>query len=194
MKYIFFFPFLFFCTQITNGFALVRPPGHHAMQSEFCGYCVFNNAAIAASHALNHGVKRWVWLYQCEYVCVCICACVRASVCGMYVWRHANVCMQAFLWRHACVCVCVHACVHACVCVCVCVCVACVCMCVCVWRHAPLCAGMNVYVHMCVCVCVCVCVCAANITSASANFACPESMTKLVAMILSVLNKFCRYL
>lgn len=87
MKYIFFFPFLFFCTQITNGFALVRPPGHHAMQSEFCGYCVFNNAAIAASHALNHGVKRWVWLYQCEYVCVCICACVRVHACVSVLWN-----------------------------------------------------------------------------------------------------------
>ncbi|KAK7495506.1 hypothetical protein BaRGS_00013204 [Batillaria attramentaria] len=44
--------------KMTNGFAMVRPPGHHAMQDEFCGYCTFNNAALAATHALNHGAER----------------------------------------------------------------------------------------------------------------------------------------
>ncbi|XP_076447342.1 protein deacetylase HDAC6-like [Babylonia areolata] len=44
--------------KVTNGFAMVRPPGHHAMHDEFCGYCVFNNAALAATHALNHGMER----------------------------------------------------------------------------------------------------------------------------------------
>ncbi|KAL8604359.1 hypothetical protein ACOMHN_028122 [Nucella lapillus] len=44
--------------KVTNGFAMVRPPGHHAMQEEFCGYCVFNNAALAASHALHSGLQR----------------------------------------------------------------------------------------------------------------------------------------
>lgn len=31
-----------------------RPPGHHAMKSEFCGYCFFNNVAIAAEYVLRH--------------------------------------------------------------------------------------------------------------------------------------------
>lgn len=45
--------------QIHNGFAVVRPPGHHAMMSEYCGYCFFNNVAIAAKYALgNHLVKK----------------------------------------------------------------------------------------------------------------------------------------
>lgn len=30
-----------------------RPPGHHAMKDEYCGYCFFNNIAVAAQHALE---------------------------------------------------------------------------------------------------------------------------------------------
>jgi acetoin utilization deacetylase AcuC-like enzyme len=33
-----------------NAYALVRPPGHHAGPSGGCGYCVFNNIAVAALH------------------------------------------------------------------------------------------------------------------------------------------------
>ncbi len=34
-------------------FALIRPPGHHAEPNRAMGYCLFNNAAIAASAALD---------------------------------------------------------------------------------------------------------------------------------------------
>jgi len=39
-------------------FALVRPPGHHAIPDRGMGFCLFNNVAIAALRALQSGVER----------------------------------------------------------------------------------------------------------------------------------------
>ena len=45
--------------EIDNGFALVRPPGHHAEKDRSMGFCLFNNIAVAANHAIQkHGLER----------------------------------------------------------------------------------------------------------------------------------------
>ena len=45
--------------EVDNAFAFVRPPGHHAERDAAAGFCVFNNIAIGAMHAiLKYSLKR----------------------------------------------------------------------------------------------------------------------------------------
>lgn len=45
--------------KIKQVFCAVRPPGHHAERHRAMGFCLFNNIAVGAYHALNrYGLKR----------------------------------------------------------------------------------------------------------------------------------------
>jgi acetoin utilization deacetylase AcuC-like enzyme len=45
--------------EVRNAYALLRPPGHHAMRNVAMGYCIFNNAVVAAHYARNvYGLDR----------------------------------------------------------------------------------------------------------------------------------------
>lgn len=47
--------------RVKNAFCLVRPPGHHATPDRGMGFCLFNNAALAARYAqVEHDAKRVV--------------------------------------------------------------------------------------------------------------------------------------
>lgn len=41
-----------------KGFAIIRPPGHHASAQKAMGFCLFNNIAVAARQAQTRGLKR----------------------------------------------------------------------------------------------------------------------------------------
>lgn len=43
---------------VHRGISLSRPPGHHATPTRGMGFCLLNNVAIAAAHALAQGVPR----------------------------------------------------------------------------------------------------------------------------------------
>lgn len=48
-----------FASRAQNVFIASRPPGHHAEKETAMGFCLFNNAAIAARHAQRaHGAER----------------------------------------------------------------------------------------------------------------------------------------
>jgi len=45
-------------------FSLGRPPGHHAIADDAMGFCFFNNAGIAAQHALDSGDAERVAIFD----------------------------------------------------------------------------------------------------------------------------------
>lgn len=44
--------------QAKNGFALVRPPGHHAEENYAMGFCLFNHIAVTARYLQTKGIQK----------------------------------------------------------------------------------------------------------------------------------------
>ena len=45
--------------EVENAFCNIRPPGHHAEHDRAMGFCLFNNIAVGAAHAMEaHGLER----------------------------------------------------------------------------------------------------------------------------------------
>ena len=51
----------------TSGFALVRPPGHHAYASYGSGFCLFNNIAIAVQKLVMEGKRVLIFDFDGHY-------------------------------------------------------------------------------------------------------------------------------
>lgn len=49
--------------KVDNAYALVRPPGHHALADQGMGFCLLANAALAGLHAMKkHGMRRIAYI------------------------------------------------------------------------------------------------------------------------------------
>jgi acetoin utilization deacetylase AcuC-like enzyme len=53
--------------EVENGFAMIRPPGHHATKNRSMGFCLFNNAAIAANELTKQGKKVLIFDFDVHH-------------------------------------------------------------------------------------------------------------------------------
>ena len=59
--------------EIQAGFALIRPPGHHAERASAGGFCFFNNVAVAAQHSISApGLSRVMIVGTVGRATVCV--------------------------------------------------------------------------------------------------------------------------
>ena len=50
-----------------NAFAMIRPPGHHATKDKSMGFCLFNNAALAANELSKKGKKTLIYDFDVHH-------------------------------------------------------------------------------------------------------------------------------
>lgn len=52
--------------ELANGFAIIRPPGHHATQNQAMGYCIFNNIAIATENLIKKKLAQKILIVDTD--------------------------------------------------------------------------------------------------------------------------------
>ncbi len=52
--------------EFENGFAIVRPPGHHALKNKGMGFCIFNNIAIASKNLINKKLAQRILIFDID--------------------------------------------------------------------------------------------------------------------------------
>jgi acetoin utilization deacetylase AcuC-like enzyme len=86
-----------------NGFAAVRPPGHHAERNRSMGFCLFNNVAIAAKHLQQkHGYQKILivdWdVHHCNGTQHSFDRDPTVFVCSLH--QHPSTCYPGTGWPH----------------------------------------------------------------------------------------------
>lgn len=52
--------------ELKNGFAIVRPPGHHATSNTAMGFCIFNNISIAAENLIKKNLAHKILIVDTD--------------------------------------------------------------------------------------------------------------------------------
>ena len=65
--------------EASMGIAIVRPPGHHAESNTAGGFCIYNNAAVAANAAQSEYQQVQFWCMHALFVTVDIGAMCSAA-------------------------------------------------------------------------------------------------------------------
>ena len=77
-----------------NGFAIVRPPGHHAEKDKICGFCLYNNCCAAAQAVLNRTSKSRILIVDWDVHQVTECKTFSRRILVFCTWFDIRECQM----------------------------------------------------------------------------------------------------